>query len=97
MIWVRWTLPRLRIDQVMQVVLEILHPHRGRDVSWALRCGRSTCRADVGLRAMPYAERYLKFYDAEETRNRPSHEEHVAAAADSTHLSVIARSTAEGE
>jgi NADH-quinone oxidoreductase subunit H len=95
MIWVRWTLPRLRIDQVMQVCLKYCTP-----IAAVMFLGATLWTfylpGGLGLRAMPYAERYLKFYDATKPAP-PKAEEHVAQAPETTHLSAIARSTAEGE
>jgi NADH-quinone oxidoreductase subunit H len=52
MMWVRWTLPRLRIDQVMMTCLKYLLP-----ISCFLLLGVSVW--EVGLR--PYAGPYFKF------------------------------------
>jgi NADH-quinone oxidoreductase subunit H len=60
MIWVRWTLPRLRIDQVMQVCLKYCTP-----IAAVMFLGATLWTlwlpGGVGLRRMPYAERYLQW------------------------------------
>lgn len=57
MIWVRWTLPRLRIDQVMQVCLKYCVP-----IAAVMFLGATTWTyllpGGVGLRSMPYGMRY---------------------------------------
>jgi NADH-quinone oxidoreductase subunit H len=57
MMWARWTLPRLRIDQVMKVCLKYCTPIAAvmflGAVLWTYYLP-----GGVGLRAMPYAERY---------------------------------------
>ena len=58
MIWVRWTLPRLRIDQVMQVCLKYCTP-----IAAAMFLGTTAWTfllpGGVGLRAKPYADHYV--------------------------------------
>ena len=58
MVWVRWTLPRLRIDQVMQVCLKYCTPIAAVMFLGAT-CWTYLLPGGVGLRAMPYAQRYV--------------------------------------
>jgi NADH-quinone oxidoreductase subunit H len=57
MVWVRWTLPRLRIDQVMQVCLKYCTP-----IAAVMFLGATfwtyMLPGGGGLRSMPYANRY---------------------------------------
>jgi NADH-quinone oxidoreductase subunit H len=57
MIWVRWTLPRLRIDQVMKMCLKYCVP-----IAAVTFLGAITWTyflpGGAGLRAMPYGDRY---------------------------------------
>jgi len=57
MIWIRWTLPRLRIDQVMKMCLKYCVPIAAvmflGAVGWTY-----FLPGGVGLRAMPYGDRY---------------------------------------
>jgi hypothetical protein len=58
MVWVRWTLPRLRIDQVMQVCLKYCTP-----IAAVMFLGATVWTFMLpgggGLRSMPYAKRYV--------------------------------------
>ena len=57
MVWVRWTLPRLRIDQVMQVCLKYCTP-----LAAVMFLGATlwtfVLPGGVGLRSQPYASHY---------------------------------------
>jgi len=57
MIWVRWTLPRLRIDQVMKMCLKYCVPIAAVCFLGAV-CWTYLLPGGVGLRAMPYGDRY---------------------------------------
>jgi NADH-quinone oxidoreductase subunit H len=58
MIWVRWTLPRLRIDQVMKMCLKYCVPIAAvmflGAIAWTYYLP-----GGVGLRSMPYGKRYV--------------------------------------
>jgi NADH-quinone oxidoreductase subunit H len=57
MMWVRWTLPRLRIDQVMKLCLKYCVP-----IAAVMFLGATVWTyllpGGIGLRKMPYGERY---------------------------------------
>lgn len=57
MIWVRWTLPRLRIDQVMKMCLKYCVPIAAVCFLGAV-CWTYCLPGGIGLRAMPYGDRY---------------------------------------
>jgi NADH-quinone oxidoreductase subunit H len=57
MMWIRWTLPRLRIDQVMKVCLKYCTPIAAAMFLGAV-CWTYLLPGGIGLRSMPYALRY---------------------------------------
>ena len=60
MIWVRWTLPRLRIDQVMKVCLKYCTPIAAVMFLGAVAVDVLSCPAACRDSAMPYGERYVR-------------------------------------
>jgi NADH-quinone oxidoreductase subunit H len=78
MIWVRWTLPRLRIDQVMKMCLKYCVPIAAvmflGAVAWTY-----FLPGGVGIRSKPYGERYSTAKPAVKTTVPPA-EHHKTAA-----------------
>ena len=79
MIWVRWTLPRLRIDQVMQVCLKYCVP-----IAAVMFLGATAWTyllpGGLGLRSMPYGMRYdtTNVQPAAASASAPAQSQHQA-------------------
>jgi len=98
MVWVRWTLPRLRIDQVMQVCLKYCTPiaavmFLGATIWTFLLPGGG------GLRSMPYAQRYVLNAPAVEAKPQAPAAKNVAIDSGSAvnDVTAVSRTAPGGE
>jgi NADH-quinone oxidoreductase subunit H len=96
MIWVRWTLPRLRIDQVMQVCLKYCTP-----IAAVMFLGATLWTfllpGGVGLRSMPYAYRYVHATAAEPAEAKAPQGGVADASRADRRLVALTQSAAEGK
>jgi NADH-quinone oxidoreductase subunit H len=96
MIWVRWTLPRLRIDQVMQVCLKYCTP-----IAAVMFLGATlwtfVLPGGVGLRSKPYADHYRRAIIAEPVDDSaPAHNVAQSGSAPATRFASAAAHPAAG-